>query len=293
MKVDLHMHSTCSDGTLSPLELVQRVRDSGVDCFSITDHDTIAAYRDWMHWPLDGLKLVTGVEFSTRWEGIGIHVLAYGFDLNHSEFNNLLSLQQQTRIQRVLTIAQRLAKQGYDGALDWLAAQYADHDLEAIYTGKVYLGRPHFARFLIATGAVKDMQQAFKKYLGAGKLGDVKQNWVGLAEIIEQTSAANGWSVLAHPAKYKLTQTKLRRLVEHFKKLGGHGLEVVSGQQTADKSQYLARLSVENHLLASTGSDFHEPAHRWNEIGQQSSLPTTGLDLLWQQPRWLASCLQQ
>jgi len=136
-----------------------------------------------------------------------------------------------------------------------------------------YIGRPHFAQHIINIGKAKSMQAAFNKYMGDGKVGDVKQHWAELPRIIQWIRAANGIAVLAHPLKYKLTRTKLKRLIVDFIKAGGQGMEVISGQQTQQQTTDIAQLCEQNKLLASCGSDFHMPGKPWSELGAIASMP--------------------
>lgn len=144
-----------------------------------------------------------------------------------------------------------------------------------------YLGRPHFAHHIVASGKAKTMQLAFKKYLAAGKAGDVKKIWADLPQVIKRIRDANGIAVLAHPLKYQLTGSKLKRLLQDFKALGGQGMEVVSGQQTPDQTRSMSTLCQELALLASCGSDFHSPNARWAELGRFQPLPV-GLKPVWE-----------
>lgn len=265
MWVDFHMHSTASDGVLTPQELMAHARAQQVHHLSITDHDSFSAYEEREQWDLGDIRITVGAEFSTQWNGVGIHVLAYDCDPQAQCMQDLVAHQTDARQQRALRIAERLEKQGLVGVKEWL-------DQRGIQR---YIGRPDFARFLLETQQVKNIQQAFKKHLGAGKAGDVKQSWATLESVLQAIQESGGMAVLAHPDKYKLTNSKLKRLLVGFKALGGIGMEVVSGRQMPDRTEYLGRLSTEFELLASTGSDFHEPGKAWCELGRQSALPST------------------
>ncbi len=263
MIFDLHTHTRISDGALSPQDLVSRALEKGVDTLAITDHDTIDAYRD-LPGKFDKLKLVAGIEFSTQWENTGIHVLGLNIDLYSDAIKTGARIQTEARMLRARLIAEKLAKQGIENAFEG-AGKLATAG---------YLGRPHFAQYLVDIGKVKSFQAAFKKYLGAGKAGDVKQHWASLPQIIEWIRDANGIAVLAHPLKYKLTNTKLKRLLDSFIQSGGQGIEVVSGQQLPQKTQFLATLCEQKKLLASCGSDFHMPGKHWAELGVFPPLPS-------------------
>ncbi|MEM1412831.1 MAG: PHP domain-containing protein [Pseudomonadota bacterium] len=262
MNVDLHSHSTCSDGALSPAALLERARDQGVTALSITDHDTVAAYA-----PDDldrrGIELVPGVEFSTHWQGRGIHVVGLNIDPRSDTIGEGVALHHAARAQRGAVIAERLAKLGLRDCLEGARA----------LAGNSAVGRPDFAKHLVAAGHVATEAAAYKQYLGDGKLGDVREYWAELAEVIRWIRAAGGIAVLAHPLKYRLTRSKLKRLLKDFVAAGGTGLEVVSGHQLAQRTEEMGRLCREAGLLASRGSDFHAPGAPWSELGRASPLP--------------------
>jgi predicted metal-dependent phosphoesterase TrpH len=258
---DLHSHTKFSDGSLTPEELLERAIEKQVGTLSITDHDTVDAYN---HIPnLSGqIDLVPGIEFSTQWQNTGIHILGLNIDPHSGAMEAGVRFQTDARMQRARLIGENLKKKGIDDAFAG-AAKLANGS---------YIGRPHFAQHVINIGKARDMQAAFKQYLGDGKAGDVRQHWADLAQIIEWIRDANGIAVLAHPLKYKLTRTKLKRFLADFIELGGEGMEVISGQQTVQQTSGMAQVCVELNLLASCGSDFHIPGKRWAELGAFSSL---------------------
>lgn len=264
MLVDFHSHTLASDGSLSAAELIARALERGVDRLAITDHDTIDGYLQAKNivasTPLD---LISGIEFSTVWGKIGVHIVGLHFDEHNTQLLAGIEHQQQARLARAQLIAAKLEKLGFTGAL-----QGAQH-----YSQGNQLGRPHFAQFLVEQGHVKSIQQAFKRYLGAGKPGDVKAVWPAMSEIIQWVNDSGGVAVLAHPLYYKMTATKLRALISDFKQAGGRAIEVVSGVQSNDKTQYLTELANRFGLAASCGSDFHHPQAAWSDLGKVSALP--------------------
>ena len=262
MIFDLHSHTTLSDGVLTPQELILRAIEKGVDVLAITDHDTLDAYQD-MPARHAKLKLIPGIELSTQWENTGIHVLGLNIDLDSDAIRTGARLQSEARLARARLIGEKLEKQGIKDAFA---------GAKKISIGG-YIGRPHFAQYIINIGKVSSMQAAFKKYLGAGKAGDVKQHWAELSQIIQWIRDANGIAVLAHPLKYKLTGTKLRRLLDDFLQAGGQGMEVISGRQMQQSTKHLAHLCEQKNLLASVGSDFHRPGKHWAELGVFAPLP--------------------
>lgn len=262
MIFDLHSHTAFSDGILKPEELITRAAEQQVDVLSITDHDTVDAY-DNLPQDTGPVELIAGIEFSTQWENTGIHVLGLNIEPASDAIQAGVGFQTAARLQRARRIGENLEKRGIENAFDGALA----------LAPGAYIGRPHFAQHVINTGKAKNMQAAFKQYLGDGKAGDVRQHWAELPQIIQWIRDANGIPVLAHPLKYRLTRTKLKRLLAKFIELGGQGMEVISGQQSPQLTSGMAQVCVEMNLLASCGSDFHMPGKRWAELGSFSRLP--------------------
>lgn len=173
----------------------------------------------------------------------------------------LLGNARQSRAER---IAERLDKAGCRDALAGARAQ----------AGGAQIGRPHFARYMVEAGFVEDMNSAFDRYLGAGKMGDVKLFWPALEDVVAWITAAGGNASLAHPLKYRFTGAKLRRLVQAFKESGGESLEVVSGRQTRDQTIQLASLTTKFGLAATVGTDFHRDLSYGASIGTPLELPS-------------------
>ena len=261
-RVDLHCHSNCSDGTLSPLELLCRAEEMGIECLSITDHDTVAAYPQIDDANLS-LGLVPGIEFSTRWRHIGIHVLGLNIDPHCETMAHAVNAQSEARNRRARHISRRLAKAGIDGALEGARSGLDGRPV----------GRPDFARFLVRAGVVRDFNAAFKRYLGDHRIGNVRRQWADLPQVIEWIHRAGGMAILAHPLNYRLTHTRLRQLVAEFAAEGGQGLEVITGRSSPERIATMAGLCRANKLLASCGSDFHAPGAAWRELGSQGPLP--------------------
>ncbi len=263
---DLHSHSIFSDGALPPAELIARALEMQVNTLAITDHDTVAGLKALT---LDNptcassINLVAGIELSTQWQSTGIHVLGLNIDPDSASITEAAHIQMDARQRRAEQISINLEKQGIKEALEG-ARQHANGQ---------FIGRPHFARWLVEQGIVKNMQAAFKQYLGQGKAGDVKQHWADLPQVIEWIRDANGIAVLAHPLKYKLTRTRLKRFLGDFINAGGQGIEVISGQQQPQDTAGMADLCMDKNLLASCGSDFHAPGKSWSELGRFAAMP--------------------
>ncbi len=263
MIVDLHTHTNASDGTLSPQELVREARAANVGMLAITDHDTLAGYQQVSSLVTGTLQLIPGIELSAQWHKTGVHVVGLNIDPDSDSLRQIIATQQQARRARATIIAERLAKRG----LGDLLAQ-AD---QAAELGNI--GRPHFAHALVTNGVVRTFSEAFNKYLGNGKIGDVPANWLSLATIVQGIKDAGGVAVLAHPDKYAVTQSKLMRLIDDFKAAGGQALEVISGRQTMSRTRELGALCSHKGLRASCGSDFHKPGQSWADLGRHGLLP--------------------
>jgi predicted metal-dependent phosphoesterase TrpH len=279
---DLHSHSTASDGTLSPAELVKRAKQAGVSVLALTDHDTTDGIAEAEQAALRlGIDLVAGVEISVSWEPYVIHVVGLGIDVTCWELQQGLLRLQEQREERALEMGRLLEKRGienaYQGAMD-------------LCNGRL-ISRTHFARFLVEKGYVDDMSKVFNKYLVSGKPGYVPGTWATLEEVITWIKAAGGQAVIAHPARYPFTRTKLRTLIGEFKELGGEGLEVVSGNYTLDNCLTMARHAKDFELMGSVGSDFHGPEHSRIEIGKIMDLPENVLPIWhnWNRPNLAVS----
>lgn len=268
MTIDLHCHSTASDGALSPTALVARAFDKGVRTLALTDHDTLeglqearaAAHARQMQW-------ISGVEMSCTWGGATIHVLGYGFDLKAPPLLAAVESLHGGRWLRAEEISRKLALKGMPGALE--GARAIQQELGDSANAPA---RPHFADFLVREGYVADRQEAFRKWLGAGKLGDVKLHWPTLEDTVQTLRAAGAWVSLAHPLHYDFTRGKRRRLIADYIQAGGHAIEVVNGMPPAEQVGTLSILAREFGLLASAGSDFHGPG-AWSEIGVYRAMP--------------------
>jgi len=267
VRLDLHCHSNHSDGSLSALELIQYAQHREIELLSITDHDNIDVYDEILNIETD-IKIISGIEFSTTWNKIGIHVVGLNFDLKSAGLKQAISSQTIARMGRAKIIGKRLEKLGIKDTYKTI-----------ITTGKKYIGRPDFAQLLVKQGHCKDINSAFKKYLGAGKIGDVKNQWLTLKQVIDALKQASGMAVLAHPLFYRLTNSKLNRLIQEFKGLGGDGIEIVNGFQNPEKTDYLIMLCKKYNLLASMGSDFHSPS-RWKRLGCDTQW-LTATDVIW------------
>ncbi|WP_438984566.1 PHP domain-containing protein [Aequoribacter sp.] len=265
-RLDLHVHSTCSDGALSVPDLLERALAADIQTLALTDHDTIKGLetaREWLSSNSEArLQLISGSELSCVWQGVTIHVVGLNFDVQNAVLGAYLQGLDHARSERAELIASRLEKQGFKGALAGAQA----------IAGEAQLGRPHFARWLVEAGHCDSMNAAFKRWLGRGKLGDVKVFWPSLEEAVGVVVQAGGVAVLAHPQHYGMTRAKLKRLVFAFAQAGGRALELPLGKDHADVALYVRRLLDECELSVSLGSDFHADSEWGPRLGVDVAL---------------------
>lgn len=261
---DLHCHSIASDGSLSPENLIARAVEQGVDVLALTDHDGTEGVLQALQAAQEtSLSVIPGVEISVTWGSYTVHIIGLNIDIDNAELAQGLKQIRVYRQQRAVKIAERLEKSGISGAYEG-ASQYAS---------PVMLGRVHFAKFLVEAGHAKNISDVFKRYMVRNKPGYVSGQWASLEQAIQWINKAGGQAVIAHPGRYKMTVTKLKRLINEFKSLGGAGIEVVSGRQHPEEIKNLAKLANTFDLLASRGSDFHSPDNTWVELGRIPDLP--------------------
>ncbi|WP_371377124.1 RNase RNM [Thalassotalea aquiviva] len=273
LRVDLHSHTNCSDGHLTPQELIDRACNYQLDQLAITDHDTVSGFEQASQYINENqlpLTLISGIEISTLWQNFEIHIVGLGLDVKHPKVQALISRQQQSRELRAQLMAEKLAKAGFEDCL--LQAQELAQD------GSIT--RAHFARVLQHRGVVNTMQKAFDKYIGKGRRAYVKPQWCRVDEAVDVIKAAGGYSVIAHPLKYDLSTKWLRRLIIDFKDVGGDAMEVASCQLNQQQRKLLIELCHQYDLQGSIGSDFHFPTP-WSDLGRNLTLPEP-LPLVWQ-----------
>lgn len=249
MSMDLHCHSTISDGALSPEAVVTLAHQNGCTLLALTDHDHTGGL-DLARTTARtlGITLINGVEISVTWRHRTIHIVGLDFDADNEPLQALLASVRSGRLARLQAIADKLAKKGianaYEGAL-------------AYAVNPAMASRTHVAEFLIAQGHVRNKAQAFSKYLGDGKVASVRHQWATLEAAVHAIINAGGLAVIAHPMRYDLSATAKRHLFEEFKALGGHAIEIHSGNTNLNDRRNYALLAQRHGLMASVGSDFH------------------------------------
>ncbi len=265
LNADLHCHSVISDGTLTPEALAERARINGVELWALTDHDEIGGqHRALAAARAQGLKYLTGTEISITFAGQTVHIVGLGFDPDNAQLKAGLAQTRGGRGQRAQEMSDGLAAVGIKGAYEG-ALKYAGN-LELI-------SRTHFARFLVETGACKDTNEVFRKYLTEGKPGFVPHRWASLGDAVRWITQAQGVAVIAHPARYKFSANEEYALFSEFKTHGGRGVEVVTGSHTPAEYVKYAATAVEFGLASSRGSDFHSPDESHTDLGTLPYLP--------------------
>ncbi len=269
---DLHSHSTASDGALSPADLVCLAAETGVTHLALTDHDSVAGIQEAIEAAHQhSIQLIPGVEISVTWEKKCFHVLGLHINPDAASLAQGLKRLQILRRERAEKMDANLEKHGIRGALQEVRAM----------AGEGMITRTHFARFLVSQGYAKDMADVFEKFLVRGKPGYVATQWADLEEALAWILKAGGIAVLAHPLRYKLTGAWLRRFLTAFRSNGGAGIEVVCGNSTPVQIETCADYARRYRLMGSVGSDFHDPAFPWIELGNLAPLPP-GVTPVWE-----------
>ena len=273
MKPDLHTHSTASDGTLSPTELVSLADSCGVDLLALTDHDTVGGVAEAAAAAASfGIPFVPGVEVSTLWHHHSIHIVGLGVSYTDGVLDSAFARVGSQRLARRVEIGRKLESLGFPGAYEG-ALRFAKN------AGS--LSRMHFARWMKLNRYVPNVQDAFDKYLGDGCPAFVETVWPTVGEGIRIIRSAGGIPVLAHPGRYKLEpEHPLSSLVELFVSEGGRGIEVCSGSQSPDTERAIEAFARRHGLFASVGSDFHSLSGHRPRPGDLHPLPA-GLDPVW------------
>ncbi|GAB4270926.1 MAG: PHP domain-containing protein [Candidatus Rifleibacteriota bacterium] len=244
---DLHVHSTASDGTLRPEEIVELSFKKGLSVVAITDHDTIAGVKAARKRAEDlGIKVVAGIELSCGWEGrdASVHVLGLFIDTDSLPLNQLLLEQKRFRYKRALKIVDLLEKNGIN--VSSLKEQFANS------TDKV-LGRPHIARFLVGNGDVKEFQEAFDKYLSRGKPAYVPKDHVLPETGIETIKQAGGIAVIAHPGLIPDWDV----VWEKVKDMPWDGLETYYSEHSNSQVRIFEEIVKAKGWISTGGSDYH------------------------------------
>lgn len=268
MSIDLHMHSTSSDGALNPAELMAFAREKGgVETVALTDHDTVQGVAEARHAAEAlGMRFIPGIEISSLWGSKCIHVVGLNVDPASKKMLYRLKHLSDCRVQRAAEIGEKLSALGFPGL----------HEAALkLSRNKLNVSRMHFAQAMVQAKIVRHIQEAFDKYLGEGQRAYIPTLWLDIATAVEVIHEAGGVAVLAHPGRYKFPELwQLEALVKDFRQMGGEAIEVVSGSQSAEYIQICCDWARRYDFYASTGSDFHSEIGKRPLPGCQGALPS-------------------
>ena len=254
MRIDLHIHSTSSDGTLTPSEILVLAQNLHLGAIAITDHDTLDGSKDALSFGIPpSIKFLTGVEISSEppppFSCSGsFHILGYAIDVDHPELNHTLSILRDSRKRRNPKILKLLSRLGIEIELDEVRNLAGDSQL----------GRPHIAQLMVEKGYVQSIDEAFDEYLGNGKPAYVDRFRFECEKTIKAILNAGGIPVLAHPFLLGIKENDiLENLIAVLTEIGLRGIEVYYPEHTKNFVEYYSRLASRYNLLITGGTDFH------------------------------------
>lgn len=262
--IDLHCHSTMSDGLLTPEALVTHAASKGVRVLALTDHDEVSGLaRARAAAEHIGITFIDGVEVSVTWRKRTLHVVGLKVNPQDPALLAAFAKVREGRDSRARQIAEGLAKAGIADAYEGARA----------ISGNSVMTRSHFAQFMVKQGHAKNMKSVFKKYMVKGKPGYVNHEWMSLEEALMLIRNSGGVAVLAHPGRYDLGFVNMHLLLNEFRNLGGSAIEVVTGSHQPPQFDQFAKLAHRFDLKASQGSDYHGPGMSYMEMGRLPALP--------------------
>ncbi|MDR3623760.1 MAG: PHP domain-containing protein [Chlamydiales bacterium] len=244
-KADLHCHTTCSDGSMTPKELLYHAKKCGLSALSITDHDTIQAYQEALLVALElNIEMVSGVEFSSHYKNYSVHILGYAFSLDNKEIDAFCSKHHERRNKRNLVILDKLAKRGMSITEDELIInpEMPPHSV----------GRPHIAQALLRKGYVRTIREAFNKYIGEGCPCYAEGEYFSAEETIDYIHHSGGLAVIAHP--HLIGDVSV---IQALTSMNFDGIEVYYARFSESEVAGWLRLAHSKNWLATGGSDFH------------------------------------
>lgn len=244
IKADLHTHTSCSDGKLSPAKLVDEAQGRGITVLSITDHDTYLGYFEAKNRAeeIGGISVIPGVEITTTYRNRECHLLGYFFEVGNAELKALLAAQKKARVDRAQAMIQALQRENIDIEMEELV-DYVDGDL---------ITRPHLAKLLMKKGVVRSHNEAFQRFLGKGGLAHVPLKQIPIEDAIEVLHRAGGIAVLAHPG---LTYTDDD--LNYLKSKHLDGVEYIHPSHNYDLQRRYRNWAAHNNLIVTGGSDYH------------------------------------
>jgi predicted metal-dependent phosphoesterase TrpH len=265
LNIDLHCHSTASDGLLKPEELAARAAANGVEILALTDHDDVSGLAEARaKAESEGVRFVDGVEISVTWEATTVHIVGLQIDPEDPVLRSGLESIREGRATRAEKMGEALEAAGIPGVLAG-ARIYAENPS--------LISRSHFARHLVKTGRAPDVKSVFQRYLVKGKPGFVPHQWASLGNAVNWIRASGGIAVVAHPGRYNFSKLELHAFLSEFRDSGGEGIEVVTGSHSPEQYLEFARIAREFGFTASRGSDYHGKGESRADLGALPRLP--------------------
>lgn len=247
-RVDFHVHSYVSDGTVSPTEVVKLAAEAGMVAMALTDHDTVDGVEEALKAGKEyGIKVVPGIELSADYKGSDLHILGLNVDYVNEKFREKVGVCRDSRHNRNLKMIEKLKECGFDISWEIMVERF----------GSKSITRAHFAKYLIDEGYVANKDEAFNKYLNPGCPCYVSRVKVTPFEAIDIIKEAGGHPVLAHPLLYKMPYDRLESVIVMLK---DHGLEGIEGRYALNKVEdnvFMDKLAKRHGLKMTGGSDFH------------------------------------
>ena len=253
--IDLHVHSTKSDGSFTPTELVDYALEKGLSAFALTDHDTTEGLDEAIDYaqklamanPGKEIEVIPGIEFSTEYMGKDVHIVGLYIDYNSDYFKKYITQFQDSRTLRNIKMCAKLTEHGVPVTYEELQAYFPDS----------VLTRAHYAKYLLQKGYVKSMPEAFDRYVGDHAPCFLPREKVTPAQAVELILKVGGIPVLAHPILYHLSDARLDALVKELKAAGLVAIEAVYSTYNTAEERQIRGLAAKYDLLISGGSDFH------------------------------------
>lgn len=246
--IDLHTHTTASDGMYSPAELVNKAFNSGLSVLAISDHDTIDGLKEGAEEAEKlGITFIPGIEINIDWPTGEFHLLGLGLKEPSKELSSLIKVLQEDRVQRNNNIIEKMRSDGINITLE---------DIKKIAQGGS-IGRPHFAEYLVQQKKVKNRQAAFDNYLGKGRPYYIKHSGVNIDEAINAINLSGGIPIIAHPLSLYVSWGKIRPVLEDLFKRGIEGLEAWHPGARVVECQRLEEMAKEIGFFITAASDFH------------------------------------
>ncbi|MGN0290780.1 MAG: PHP domain-containing protein [Lachnospiraceae bacterium] len=256
--IDLHVHSTASDGTNTPTELVALAKEAGLSAFALTDHDTISGLAEARNAAKTaGIELVPGIELSTDYNGSEVHILGYYFDEQNPEFLQKLNEFINSRDLRNEKMAVLLQKEGFDITMEELIKENPDS----------VITRAHFARYLVEHGMVKDRETVFSKYIGDDCRCYVPREKIDPFEAVRLIQLGGGVAFFAHPVLCHMNFDRLKRFIRDLKDCGLTGIEAIYSANSSGDERNLKQIAKDYNLLISGGSDYHGENKPYIKLG--------------------------